>query len=67
MPRVNVAIIAPRDEPGRVHVAHQTQADFEQFPELEQALGDHVRPLKARPGGARRLLWADEQFIHQES
>ena len=41
--RAIVAIIAPRDEPGWVHVADQTRANSAKFPAMEHAFVDHIR------------------------
>jgi hypothetical protein len=54
-----VAIIAPRDVPGRAHVKDQSHAASAKFSDMQCPLIDYVCPLKARLGGARRLRFFD--------
>lgn len=54
-PRANVAIIAPRDEPGHVHVVNQSKVASAGILNRAHSLVDHVCSLWALLGGARRL------------
>jgi len=54
-PRPNVAIIAPRDEPGRMQAVHQSKVASARILNIAHSLVDTVCFLWALPGGARRL------------
>ena len=50
-----VAIIAPRDEPGRINAVKQSKVASAEFLEIARRLVDDICPLWALLGGARRL------------